>query len=280
MKERFTTIGEIHVPTFLYGTAWKEDRTADLTRQAIAAGFRGIDTANQRRHYHEIGVGEALSESDVPRDKLFLQTKFTYLAGQDHRLPYDPDASPADQVKQSFHSSLEHLRTDYIDSYVLHGPSTQGALTGTDWEVWGAMEVIHKSGAAKLLGVSNVTLPQLEALVEGAVVKPTFVQNRCFARNRWDGQVRDFCAAHAITYQGFSLLTANVHELSVRPMAQLVKKLGRSVPEIIFRFAQQVGMIPLTGTTDPDHMAQDLACYEFELSPEEINLIENIAVGS
>lgn len=280
MTDRFTTIGGIRVPTFLYGTAWKEDRTADLTRQAIAAGFRAIDTANQRRHYHEAGVGEALSEAVVPRDELFLQTKFTYRAGQDHRLPYEADASPADQVRQSFHSSLEHLRTDYIDSYVLHGPSTQGALTDTDWEVWGAMELIHGSGAAKFLGVSNVTPPQLEALVEGAAVKPGFVQNRCFARNRWDGRVRDFCAAHAITYQGFSLLTANVAELSGRPMAQLVKKLGRSVPEIIFRFAQQVGMIPLTGTTDPDHMAQDLACYDFELSPEEIDQIENIAAGS
>ena len=166
MIERSVMMGEVSVPTFLYGTAWKEERTTELTLQAIAAGFRGIDTANQRRHYHEVGVGEALARSEVPRDKLFLQTKFTFPGGQDHRLPYDPEAPPADQVHQSFQSSLEHLGTDYIDSYVLHGPSTQGALSDMDWEVWRAMEEIHRSGKAKLLGVSNVTLAQLEEVQE------------------------------------------------------------------------------------------------------------------
>src|SRR5260221_367060 len=82
------------VPDFLYGTAWKEDRTAALTELALRAGFRGIDTANQRRHYFEAGVGEGLAAAYrsglVTRADLFLQTKFTYQGGQDHRLPYDP----------------------------------------------------------------------------------------------------------------------------------------------------------------------------------------------
>ena len=106
-------------PSFLYGTAWKDERTASLTRLAVEAGFRGIDTANQRRHYFEQGVGDALEElyraGRVTREDLFLQTKFTYAAGQDHRLPYDPRADFPTQVRQSFASSLEHLRTDYLD---------------------------------------------------------------------------------------------------------------------------------------------------------------------
>src|SRR6202162_2510588 len=110
------------VPEFLYGTAWKEDRTAHLTELAIRAGFRGIDTANQRRHYFEAGVGEGLAAAYragvVNRDQLFLQTKFTYQPGQDHRLPYDPAASLAEQVQQSMAGSLEHLGTDYVDSFV------------------------------------------------------------------------------------------------------------------------------------------------------------------
>jgi diketogulonate reductase-like aldo/keto reductase len=81
-------------PAFMYGTAWKEDRTASLTELALRAGFRGIDTANQRKHYFEAGVGEGLASGYragiVTRADLFLQTKFTYLRGQDHRLPYDP----------------------------------------------------------------------------------------------------------------------------------------------------------------------------------------------
>src|SRR5437870_10988841 len=93
-------------PDFLYGTAWKEERTAELTELALRAGFRGIDTANQRRHYFEAAVGEAVARSGVPRAELFLQTKFTYVRGQDHRLPYDPSAPVAEQVAQSLASSL------------------------------------------------------------------------------------------------------------------------------------------------------------------------------
>src|SRR5881409_1667305 len=115
-------------PDFLYGTAWKEDRTAALTELALRAGFRGIDTANQRRHYFEAG-GEPLTDAGyradvVTRADLFLQTKFTSQGGQDHRLPYDPTASLSTQVAQSMARSLEHLGTEYVDSYVLHGPSS------------------------------------------------------------------------------------------------------------------------------------------------------------
>src|ERR1700742_912777 len=114
------------VPDFLYGTAWKEDRTPTLTELALRMGFRGIDTANQRRHYFEAGVGQGLAAAYaagiVRRSDLFLQTKFTYQHGQDHRLPYDPAVSLSVQVAQSLTSSLEHLGTDYVDSYVLHGP--------------------------------------------------------------------------------------------------------------------------------------------------------------
>src|SRR5262249_57524509 len=114
-------------PAFLYGTAWKEERTAPLTRLAVEAGFRGIDTANQRRHYFEQAVGEALEgiyrEGKLRREDLFLQTRFTYTGGQDHRLPYDPDADFPTQVRQSFASSLDDLTTAYLASYLLHRPS-------------------------------------------------------------------------------------------------------------------------------------------------------------
>src|SRR6516165_8610526 len=117
----------VRVPCWLYGTAWKEVQTRNLTELALRQGFRGIDTANQRRHYHEAAVGEAVAAMIdiglVARENLFLQTKFTFRRGQDDRLPYDPQAPIATQVEQSFASSLEHLGTDRIDSYVLHGPT-------------------------------------------------------------------------------------------------------------------------------------------------------------
>jgi diketogulonate reductase-like aldo/keto reductase len=269
------------IPTFLYGTAWKEEETERLTRLAIDAGFRGIDTANQRKHYFEAAVGagiaSAIADGVVSRDELFLQTKFTYRDGQDHRLPYDPDADTATQVRQSFASSLEHLRVDALDSYVLHGPSRRRGLAPADHEAWRTMEELHAARKTRFLGISNVQLEQLEKLCELATVKPMFVQNRCFARTRWDAEVRAFCRRNGIIYQGFSLLTANANELRNPRFRAIVEKTGMTPAQVVFRFALQVGMLPLTGTTDAAHMREDLAALELTLSAEDVATIEQLA---
>jgi diketogulonate reductase-like aldo/keto reductase len=281
MPDRTLVIDGVRVPRFLYGTAWKEDDTKRLTDLALRQGFRGIDTANQRRHYHEAAVGHAVAESVesglVARDGLFLQTKFTFRRGQDHRLPYDPDAPIPVQVEQSFTSSLTHLQTDRIDSYLLHGPTQRVGLTPADWDAWQAMEAIHDSGRVRLLGVSNVTLEQLQSLCQQARVRPRFVQNRCYAARGWDRQVREFCSVNGLVYQGFSLLTANRVALARPELARIADRHGRTVSQIVFRFALDVGMAALTGTTDADHMRADLEVFDFRLAPEEIAQIEGLA---
>lgn len=280
MLERTLSIDGVRVPRFLYGTAWKEERTQALTELVLRQGFRGIDTANQRRHYDEAGVGRgiaaALAGGVTSRDDLFLQTKFTFRSGQDHRLPYDPKAPIATQVEQSFASSLEHLGVDTIDSYVLHGPTQRSGLAAADWEAWRAMEAIHESGRARLLGVSNVGLDQLEALCGQARVRPRFVQNRCYAAQGWDRRVREFCVAKEIVYQGFSLLTANRAALARPELAAIAKRHGRTVSQIVFRFALEVGMMPLTGTTDAGHMGEDLEVFDFRLEEDEVGRIESL----
>lgn len=285
--ERTVTVRGVEVPSFLYGTAWKEERTEELVGRALAAGFRGVDTANQRRHYHEAGVGAALAEAlgrggadgldGVGREELFLQTKFTYVEGQDRRLPYDPRAGWPEQVRQSFESSLEHLGVEWVDSYLLHGPRVRRGLSEGDVEVWRAMEGLEREGRARAIGVSNVTAEQLEALCELAAVPPAFVQNRCFARAGWDREVRAVCRREGMGYQGFSLLTANHAEVTGPAVREIAERHGATVPQVVFRFALQVGMICLTGTTDREHMREDLAVFEaLELSTEELEVIENI----
>ena len=281
--ERSLSINGNAVARFLYGTAWKEGETQRLTELAIQNGFRGIDTANQRRHYHEAavgaGIGAVIASGLVTRNELFLQTKYTFQRGQDHRLPYDPNAPIATQVEQSFTSSLEHLDTDRIDSYLLHGPTRAAGLTDDDWEAWQAMETIHENGQAGLLGVSNISLEQLESLCEGARVPPSFVQNRCYAVHRWDRAIREFCSTKGITYQGFSLLTANRQVLSSPQLAEMAVHHGCTLAELIFGFSLAVGMIPLTGTTSSDHMQGDLRAFDLDLQPDEISCIENCATG-
>jgi diketogulonate reductase-like aldo/keto reductase len=281
MADRTISVEGIEVPRFLYGTAWKEDQTQRLVELALRQGFRGIDTANQRRHYYEAAVGQGIAEvmksGLVSRSDLFLQTKYTFQRSQDARLPYDPRAPIEEQVEQSFAGSLEHLGTDVIDSYVLHGPSRETGLTTADREAWRGMEAVHQSGRARILGVSNVALDQLQLLCSQARVRPRFVQNRCYAVRGWDRQVREFCAANGIVYQGFSLLTANRHVLAHAEMAQIAKRHRRTACQIVFRFALDVGMVVLTGTTDPAHMQDDLAVFDFRLEPAEIEMIERLA---
>jgi diketogulonate reductase-like aldo/keto reductase len=264
----------------IYGTAWKEDDTSRCVRDAIAAGFRAIDTANQRKHYFEAAVGEAIGEAlaqkKLRRDELFIQTKFTSLNGQDHRLPYDPRAPLATQVQQSFAKSLEHLGVTFIDSYVLHGPQLRRGLGDEDWEIWRAMEELHAGGKVKQLGVSNVSIDQLRELHAGARVKPAAVQNRCFASMGWDRAVRAFCSENHLAYQGFSLLTANRDVLASQLVRELAAKLDVTVPQVIFRFALDLGMTPLTGTTSRAHMAEDLAVTTFMLDPADVRRIESI----
>jgi len=269
------------VPLFLYGTAWKEDRTAALTERAVRAGFRGIDTANQRRHYFEAGVGEGLAAAYragiVTRDELFLQTKFTYQRGQDHRLPYDPASSFAEQVAQSLASSLEHLGTDHIDSFVLHGPASNYDWTDADAEVWEAMVEECNAGRARVLGVSNVSLRHLEQMTAAHTVPPFLVQNRCYARLGWDREIRAFCHQRHIVYQGFSLLTANVEVVQHPLVMELAKRMGVSPAQIIFAFARAIGILPLTGTSSETHMKQDLASLELSLPQEAVDAIESLA---
>lgn len=269
------------IPTFLYGTAWKEDQTQRLTELALEQGFRGIDTANQRKHYFEAAVGQgiqaAISRGVVGREELFLQTKYTFQGGQDQRLPYDPQAPIAQQVEQSIASSLEHLGVESLDSYLLHGPSQRPGLGHDDWDAWRAMEAACQRGLTRRIGVSNVTLEQLAALCDQAKIQPSFVQNRCYAITGWDRDVRQFCEQRGIVYQGFSLLTANRQVLAHPPVVALAARYRVTPAQLIFRFALDVGMLPLTGTTDAEHMRQDLAAANFQLTAEEVAMIEALA---
>ena len=103
------------------------------------------------------------------------------------------------------------------------------------------------------------------------------MQNRCFARRGWDREVRAFCRERGIVYQGFSLLTANPRG-AARPADRRHRRADGATPaQVVFRFAQAVGMLPLTGTSDAEHMRQDLASLELELSADEVAAIESLA---
>jgi len=264
------------LPGLIYGTAWKKERTAELVIQAVTAGFRGIDTACQPKHYDEALVGSALqhlAKQGIGRDALYVQTKFTPLAGHDpQRIPYPPQASIETQVARSFQVSQANLRTDYVDCLLLHSPLTPFSLS---LQAWQAMEQIYHAGGARWLGVSNCyDLAWLQALYAKVSVKPVVVQNRFYHETGYDVALRAWLAEHGMVYQSFWTLTANPFILQHPALQQLAQQYHVTAAQLFFRAVTQIGIVPLTGTTSLRHLTEDLAIFSFTLSEVEIQRIQ------
>ena len=265
----------VGMPRLLYGTAWKKERTAELVERALRAGFRGIDTACQPKHYYEPGVGAGIAAAfgaGLDRADIYLQTKFTPFKGQDpDNLPYDPDVSLGEQVRQSFAASRANRGTDYLDGLILHSPYPEDEDT---LEVWRAMEELVDAGGVGQLGISNCYEPhRLETIHRRARIKPALIQNRFYAKTRYDREIRAFCAENGMLYQSFWTLTANGDVLAAPALVEIAERRERTPAQIFFRFLTQHDMVCLTGTASPEHMAQDLAIFDFRLDPTECAVV-------
>ena len=117
---------------------------------------------------------------------------------------------------------------------------------------------------------------QLVTLCDSATVAPAIVQNRCYARTGWDQEVRRVCRERGMVYQGFSLLTANQRELGGATAAAIARRLGATIPQVVFRFAFAVGMVALTGTSDRTHMQQDLAAVDLAITESDVAALERL----
>lgn len=265
------------MPAFMYGCAWKKDRTKVLVKLAVGKGFRGVDTACQPKHYYEPGVGEALqeliAEGVVTREDIFLQTKFTSLQGQDpNNIPYDKQAPLQDCVRRSFEVSLQNLQTEYLDSLLMHSPMQRFSDTLAVWRVF---EELHASGRVRQLGMSNTyDLQTLKQLYAEAVVKPSVLQNRFYADSGYDVEIRNFCSEHSIRYQSFWTLTANPHVIKTPEVGRLAAKYGTTPAGVFFMYVRALGITPLTGTCSAEHMQQDLSSLERQLEPADFAIVD------
>jgi len=261
---------------FLYGTAWKKDLTDDFVVEAVRLGFRGIDTACQPKHYREDLVGVALArlaKEGVPREQLWVQTKFTPLRGQDpNNVPYDARAPLRTQVEQSISKSLENLQTHRIDSLLLHSPLPTLEET---LEVWEVFERAVDAGTVGQLGIANCyDTNSFMELYSRARVKPRVLQNRFYQQSGYDEELRALCLDLGITYQTFWTLTANPQILRAVAVKRAASRLKATPEQVLFRWLIQSGYQPLTGTTSSEHMQQDLEVTNLKLSDKEMTDIK------
>jgi diketogulonate reductase-like aldo/keto reductase len=223
-----------------------------------------------------VGAGMVASlQQGLSREDLYLQTKFTSLSGQDpKRIPYDAKAPLAEQVAQSVATSLKNLQTDYLDCLLLHSPMPTMAQT---LAVWRTFESFISTDQVRQLGISNCyRLSDLQTVYESATIKPAVLQNRFYAETHYDRDLRAYCKDKNIIYQSFWTLSANPDLLSHTTMANLAARYRRTAAQILFRYLIQIGVVPLTGTRSEAHMRDDLAIFDFELTPEEQLAIEQL----
>lgn len=266
------------MPKMIYGTAWKKDDTARLVEQALLSGFRAVDTACQPKHYREDLVGLGLENAfnqGIKREDVFIQTKFTPVSGQDeNNMPYFSSDDVLTQVEKSFLKSKENLRVDYIDSYIIHSPF--GPIEDLV-KVYRTMEEFLECGQVGQIGISNCyDLSLLIYLYDVAKIKPKVVQNRFYKESNYDKELREFCKQKDITYQSFWSLTANPHILASKEIEALALKYVKSIPQIFYKFLNQMNITPLNGTTSQEHMLDDLDIDNFTLEENEVNSIKNL----
>lgn len=276
----FTSNQNIKIPNMIYGTAWKKEKTTDLVALAIKCGFRGVDTAGQPKHYQEHLVGQGLLkayESGIKRDELYLQTKFTPIDGQDRsNMPYLEADDIVTQIEKSFANSKVNLHTDFIDSYVLHSPIFPASKL---LKAWDTMSSFVRNKEAGQVGISNCyDLDVLEYLYDKAELKPSVVQNRFYTASGYDKEIRAWCKDKGIIYQSFWSLTANPHILASEIVLEVATKYKKSEALIFYKFLNQLGIVPLNGTTSKAHMQEDLELDSFTLDQEEIENLEKLLI--
>mmetsp|Transcript_2366 Transcript_2366/g.3972 ORF Transcript_2366/g.3972 Transcript_2366/m.3972 type:complete len:242 (+) Transcript_2366:434-1159(+) len=237
-----------------------------------------------RELFTERAIAKAIQKGVISRAGLFLQTTYTAYKGQDpNNCPYDPKSPLASQVAVSFAISQRNLKTEYVDSLVMHSPleSYEDTLS-----VWRAMEEIHARGGARQLGISNAyDLKLLKDLYADATTKPAVIQNRFYPESGHDKDIRAWCEQNNIRYQSFWTLTGNKEILLSKALVRISNEKRRTPAQIFYRFTMQQGSTPLSGTTDPQHMREDLEVSGrfqggFSLSDEELSAIAELTYAS
>ncbi|ODO10325.1 hypothetical protein I350_02554 [Cryptococcus amylolentus CBS 6273] len=273
------------MPRIMYGTAWKKDYTSELVIQAVKAGFCGIDTAAQPKHYREDLVGKAiqtlLTKGIVKREELFIQTKHaslfpptSVLDGQDltKPIPYDPKAPLVEQVKQSVQSSLKNLGIDYIDSVILHSPLR---TIDDTLKAYTVLESFVETGQIRQLGISNIyDAKQLEHIIRQVDVAVSVVQNRWYEGNAWDWEVYDVCQKYGVQYQSFWTLTGSPTLLGDPYVSGMARKYGVTTSQLMFKLCQLWNITPLSGTTSPDHAREAIAAEEAKIEKDAEDVVK------
>jgi len=251
------------LPRLLYGTAWKEDRTERLTRLALERGFTGIDTANQRKHYYEAGVGAAVRASGLARDELFVTTK---LRNGEHGY---------ESALTAYDETLQRLGLDYADLYLVHWPNP---TVDRYVDSWRALERIYADGRVRAIGVSNFLPEHLDRLAKESEIVPAVNQIELHPTYQ-QRELTELCAERSIAVTAYSPLGQG-GDLDHPVLAAIADAHGVTPAQAILRWHLQRGHIVIPKSVNPERIRANFALDGFELSDDEVASVTALENGN
>jgi diketogulonate reductase-like aldo/keto reductase len=225
--------------------------TENAVRWALELGYRHIDTAQAYRN--ERSVGKALRESGVPRDEVYLTTKF-YPGGKD--------------AEAEAQRSLERLGVDFVDLYIIHWP--QG---GPTW-AWDGMQRAQAAGYARSIGVSNFSVEELDALIEVADSRPVVNQVQ-FSPFEFRRGLLEACEERGIALEAYSPLGTGRH-LDDPAVGEIAARVGHTPAQVLIRWAVQRSLIVLPKSTHRERIDENAQVFDFALSDDDMATLDSL----
>lgn len=230
-----------------------EEQTEQAVIDALAAGYRSLDTA--AAYQNEEAVGRAIKNSGIARDELFITTKLWV---------QDPGE---DNTKRAFENSLQRLGLDYIDLYLMHQPY------GDYYSQWRAMQDLHQEGLIRAIGVSNFHPDRLMDLITHNEITPAVnqIETHPFYQRQAD---QEFMREHGVQHESWGPFAEGKNNLFSDPiLTSIAMAHGKSVAQVVLRWLIQRNVVVIPKSVRPDRMAENLDVFDFELSSEEMALI-------
>lgn len=243
----------VEMPLLGYGTYQTPvGKTAENVLQAIRTGYRLIDTAQY--YGNEAGVGEAIRESGLPRADFFVTTKV--------------QTSGYTETKASLDKSLQQFNGDYFDLVLIHWP------TGDDLATYRALEDAYQDGKIRAIGLSNFNAPQVQEIIDNATVKPVVDQietHICWQQKR----MNDFLTAHQLVHESYAPLGEGQQGFLDIPQLRVIgQNYGKTPAQVTLRFLIQQGIVAIPKTLNVNHMAENIAIFDFALTEAEMKTLQ------
>lgn len=269
LSDSYRLKNSVQIPCIGFGT-WlmpNDEIGVAAVKKAVEVGYRHIDTAAVYKN--EESVREGIRQSGIPREEIFITTK---LANPEHGY---------ESTLRAFAESLERLGTDYVDLYLIHWPNPlkfRDCWVEKNAETWRAFEELYESGKIRAIGVSNFWQKHLEALAKTARIQPMVNQIHVCPGNV-DQELIRYCQEREILIESYSPLGRG-QILEIRELQELSEHKGKTIPQIVLRWHLQRGLLPLPKSVTAQYIEENTRVFDFELSPEEMALVDRVAEGS